>query len=68
MDAQTIWMREKRQLKELLQDAVSLAGKYKKEMGVLDQEELARLSKAANGTAYNPKDFDMTPINGEQGR
>jgi len=66
MNAQVIAQREKRELKELLQDAVALAGKYKSEMGVIDQEELARLSKAANGSAYNPKDFDMRDLNGEQ--
>lgn len=55
-----------RSLKECLQDAVALAGKYKREMGVLDQEELARLSNAATGSAYNPADFDLRDRNGEQ--
>jgi hypothetical protein len=58
--------KELRQLKEHLQDAVMLAGKYKREMGVLDQEELARLDKVANGAAYNAKDWDFRCTNGEQ--
>lgn len=58
--------RQVRELKENLQDAVALAGKFKREMGVIDQEELARLSSKANGSAYNPKEFDMADRNGEQ--
>lgn len=55
-------------LKEAAQDAVMLAGKYKSHMGLIDQEELARLSNVANGTGFNPAEFDMTDRNGEQGR
>ncbi|WP_443945586.1 hypothetical protein ACJVDH_00310 [Pedobacter sp. AW1-32] len=58
--------RQVHELKENLQDAVALAGKYKPNMGMIDQEELARLSKQANGSAYNPKEFDMSDKNGEQ--
>lgn len=58
--------RENKLLKEHLQDAVQLAGKFKREMGVIDQEELARLSAKANGAAFNPRDFDMADRNGEQ--
>ena len=66
MNQIVVLQRQVRDLKENLQDAVALAGRYKREMGTIDQEELAKLSKAANGTAYNPADFDMRDKNGEQ--
>ncbi|RZJ91588.1 MAG: hypothetical protein EOO20_04700 [Chryseobacterium sp.] len=66
MNTTVILQRQVRELKENLQDAVSLAGRHKHNMGVIDQEELARLSKQANGSAYNPKEFDMADRNGEQ--
>lgn len=52
MNTTIILQRQVRELKETLQDAVSLAAKYKGNMGIIDQEELARLSKQANGSAY----------------
>lgn len=58
--------RQVRELKENLQDAVSLAGKYKLHMGMIDQEELARLDSKANGKVFNVKDFDVADRNGEQ--
>lgn len=58
--------RQNRDLKEHLQDAVMLAGKFKREMGVVDQEELDRLNAKANGTSYNPKSWDLADKNGEQ--
>lgn len=60
--------RQVRELKENLQDAVALARKFKREMGVIDQEELARLSSKANGTPFRASDFNMDDVNGEQGR
>ncbi|AZI25720.1 hypothetical protein EA772_10325 [Pedobacter sp. G11] len=66
MNTTIILQRQVRELKETLQDAVSLAAKYKGNMGIIDQEELARLSKQANGSAYNLKDFDLADRNGEQ--
>lgn len=58
--------RENKQLKEQLQDAVALACKFKREMGVIDQEELDRLSATANGTSFNAKNWDLADRNGEQ--
>ncbi|RQO79154.1 hypothetical protein DBR40_05385 [Pedobacter sp. KBW01] len=58
--------RENKLMKEHLQDAVMLAGKYKNNMGVIDQEELARLDAKANGKVFNVRDFDMADRNGEQ--
>lgn len=66
MNTTVILERQVRELKENLQDAVALAARHKHNMGVIDQEELARLSKQANGSAYNPKEFDMADRNGEQ--
>lgn len=68
MNTTVILQRQVRELKENLQDAVALAGKYKPNMGMIDQEELARLSKQANGTPYRAADFNMEDVNGEQGR
>ncbi len=60
--------RENRELKEHLQDAVSLLNKYKTQMGLIDQEELARLEAKANGTRFNPNaNNDLRDYNGEQG-
>lgn len=67
MNEQVIQQRQVRELKENLQDAVMLASKYKSNMGIIDQEELARLSNRANGTAYNAKDWEQKETNGEQG-
>jgi len=58
--------RANKELKENLQEAVALASKFKREMGVIDQEDLARLNKAATGAVYNPADFDLRDRNGEQ--
>lgn len=66
MNTTVILQRQVRELKEHLQDAVSLAGKYKLHMGMIDQEELARLDAKANGKAFNVKDFDVADRNGEQ--
>lgn len=66
MNTQVILQRANRELKENLQDAVALATKYKSNMGLIDQEELARLGAKVNGQSYNPKDFDMADHNGEQ--
>lgn len=66
MNNTIILERENKNLREHLQDAVMLAGRYKKEMGLTDQEELERLSAKANGTRFNPKDFDVADRNGEQ--
>lgn len=66
MNAIVTLQRQVRELKENLQDAVALAGKYKPNMGMIDQEELARLDGKANGKAFNVKDFDVADRNGEQ--
>ena len=66
MNEQVTQQRQVRELKENLQDAVMLASKYKNNMGIIDQEELARLNAKANGVTYNPTDFDMACRNGEQ--
>lgn len=57
-----------KRIKEALQDAVMLAGKYKIHMGIIDQEELSRLNSMAFGTKHNSADFDLTDYNGEQAR
>ena len=64
---QVTQQRHVRELKENLQDAVMLASKYKNNMGIIDQEELARLNAKANGVAYNAKDWCQNDHNGEQG-
>ncbi|WP_285011252.1 hypothetical protein [Pedobacter faecalis] len=58
--------REVRTLKEDLQDAITLASKYKPHMGLIDQEELARVGAKVTGASYNAKDWDLTDKNGEQ--
>lgn len=59
--------REKRELKEDLQDAVGLLKTIDRtNWGLLQQQEFARLSNKAFGTPYNPKDWDMADLNGEQ--
>ena len=64
---QVTQQRQVRELKENLQDAVMLASKYKSNMGIIDQEELARLNAKANGVTYNAKDWRQNDHNGEQG-
>ncbi len=66
MNAIIALQRENRELKEQLQDAIALAGKYKPHMGLVDQEELARVSAKVTGAAYRSKDWDVQDRNGEQ--
>ncbi|RZK72941.1 MAG: hypothetical protein EOO85_18445 [Pedobacter sp.] len=58
--------RQVRELKEHLQDAVALASKYKPHMGMIDQEELARISAPVTGVRFDAKAFDVADRNGEQ--
>lgn len=66
MNTTVVLERKVRELTELLQDAVALATRHKNNMGVIDQEELDRLNAKANGTAFNPKNWDLADRNGEQ--
>ncbi|MET0571886.1 MAG: hypothetical protein ABWZ79_10700 [Pedobacter agri] len=57
MNTTIILQRQVSELKENPQVAIALAACCKHNMGVIDQKELARLSKQANGSAYNPEDL-----------
>lgn len=67
MNEQVIQQRQVRELKENLQDAVSLLRTVdQNNWGVIQKQEFAKLSNRAFGTPYNEKDWDLADRNGEQ--